>query len=187
MSLSAGRVIALFAVAGLMVSACGSSGSSSTPSPSPTPTPTPKPTVIASVDACTLVTAAEASAAAGTTVANIAGAGGVSVPGACIYATSDGKTLVLVVARAYPDATAANAVSPEQMAAAMSAYGSIANAKVVTGIGDKAIEYNLTSSGGAGIMIFVFKANVVLMIAISPSSNPSTVESLAASAAAKIH
>ncbi len=181
-------MITLFAVAGLMVSACGSSGSSSTPSPSPTPTPTPKPTVIASVDACTLVTAAEASAAAGTTVANIAGAGGASVPGACIYATSDGKTFVLVVAQAYPDATAANAVSPEQMAAALRAYGSIANAKVLTGIGDKAIEYNLTpSSGAAGIMIFVFKANVVLMIAISPSSNPSTVESLAASAIAKIH
>ncbi len=110
------------------------------------------------------------------------------MPGACIYATSDGKTFVLVVAQAYPDATAANAVSPEQMAAALRAYGSIANAKVLTGIGDKAIEYNLTpSSGAAGIMIFVFKANVVLMIAISPSSNPSTVESLAASAIAKIH
>jgi hypothetical protein len=188
-TVSAGGVIAVFAMAGLLVSACGSSGSSSNPSPSPTPTPTPtpKPTLVASVDASMLVTAADASAAIGTTVTSMSGAGGASVPGLALYGTPDGKTIVLVFAQSYPSATAANAVSPEQMAAVMSAYGSIANAKLVTGIGDKAIEYNLTSSGGAGIMIFVFKANVVLMVAISPSTSSTAVEQLATSAAAKLH
>jgi hypothetical protein len=108
------------------------------------------------------------------------------VPGACSYATSDLKTFVLVFAQAFPDAATANAVSPEQLAASLSAYLRIANPKPVNGIGDKAVEYDLTSSGGAGNLIIVFKANVIFTIAISPS-DPSTVERLATTAAGKLH
>lgn len=179
-------VIAVIVIAGWAVGACGSSGSSSTSSQIPTPSPSPKQTVVANFDPCTLVTAVDASAVIGTTVTNTAAAGGVSVPGACSYATSDLKSFVLVFAQAFPDATTADAVSPEQLAASLSAYLRIANPKAVNGIGDKAVEYNLTSSGGEGILIIVFKANVIFTIAISPS-DPSTVERLATTAAGKVH
>ena len=54
--------------------------------------------------------------------------------------------------------------------------------KPVQGIGDKAFEYTATSSSGGGIAIFVFKANVVLMIALSPTTDSAKVEALARAA-----
>ena len=164
----AGALIALFA--------CGSSSTSSGSSPSPSPTPTPKAKVFDKVDACSLVTAADASIAIGATMANMGGAGG-----ACFYGTSDGKSTVLVFAQAYADVNSASAVNPEQSVAALnSAYG-IANAKVVTGIGDKAVEYNLTGDA-AGYVIFVVKSNVIMMIAVSPAATGSVAEQLATTA-----
>jgi hypothetical protein len=181
-----GGLIAAVAMCGLMV-ACGSSPSSSKSAATPSPTPTPKATTISNVDACTLVTAADASNAAGVTVSNLASGG--QIPGACIYTSSDGTTNVIVIAQAYPDATSADAVSPEQLAAALNGAYGIANAKPVSGIGDKAVEYTVSSqaAGSTGTVIFVFKANVVMMIAISPLTDTTKLEDLARTAVGKLH
>ena len=188
-TVSTSGVIALVAMAGLVVSSCGSPSSSSTSSnssASPSPSPSPRETQISKVDACTLVTAADASAAAGTTVANLAGTSGVSIPGACFYGSADGATSVLVFAQVYPDASAAASVSPETMAAALNGAYGIANAKVVTGIGDKAVEYSSTSSAGNGAVIFVFKSNVVMFIALTPANGTTALEQLAKTAVGRL-
>ncbi len=134
-----------------------------------------------------LVTVADASSAAGVTVSNPSAAA--QIPGACIYASADGTTTVFVIAQAYADATSAGSVSPEQLAAALNGAYGIANAKPVSGIGDKAIEYTVTSaaSGSTGAVIFVFKSNVVLMIAISPLADTKKLEDLARTAVGNLH
>jgi len=170
---------------GLLVGACGSPSSSS--KSSVTPTPTPKAKTISNVDACKLVTADNASTATGVTVSNLgAGAPGT---GACIYGSADGTTTVFVIAEAYADASSANAVKPEQLAAALNGAYGIANAKAVSGIGDQAVEYTVTSaaSGSTGAVIFVFKSNVVLMIAISPLTDTKKLEDLARTAVGNLH
>jgi hypothetical protein len=184
-SISASGLIAMVATCGLMVSACGSSSPSSKASVTPSPTPTPKATTIANVDACTLVTATDASTAAGTTVVSPGGAQG---SGICLYASSDGTTTVVVFAQAYPDASTANAVSPDQLAAALNGAYGIANAKTVSGIGDKAVEYTVTAaaSGSTGAVIFVFKSNVVMFIAISPLTDTKKLEDLARTAVGRL-
>jgi hypothetical protein len=183
-----GVVVAVVVLAGILAAACGSAGPSSTSSASsPSPTPTPSPAKIASVDACSLVMVNEASTLAGTTVTNMAGSSGVSIPGACFYGSSDGKASVLVVAQVFPDSTAAVAVSPEQIAASMNGAYGIANAKAVIGIGDKAVEYNASGAQGAGLVIFVFKSNVVFLIAVTPTpSTPTALENLARTAAGRL-
>ena len=182
---SASGLITVVAICGLLVGACGSSSPSS--KASVTPTPTPKAKTISNVDACKLVTAADASTATGVTVTNLgAGAPGT---GACIYGSADGTSSVFVIAEAYPDATSANAVSPEQLAAALNGAYGIANAKSVSGIGDKAVEYTTTSaaSGSTGAVIFVFKSNVVIVIVISPLTDTKKLEDLARTAVGNLH
>jgi hypothetical protein len=93
---------------------------------------------------------------------------------------------VLVFAQAYPDSTTAEAVSPEQIAAAINNGAGVANAKAVTGIGDKAVEYSTTAAGGNGSVIFVFKSNVVLMIAITPSPSSNALEQVARTAVGRL-
>ena len=166
----------------LLVAACGgSAGSTSNSSTGTTPSPT-KSAHVNSVDACSLVTAAEASAAAGSTVTNLSAGAGTQTPGICVYGSSDGASSVFVLAQVYPDTTTADSISPEQMAAVMNGQMGVTNAKSVQGIGDKAFEYTATSSSGGGIAIFVFKANVVLMIALSPTTDSAKVEALARAA-----
>jgi hypothetical protein len=169
-----------------MASACGSASSSSKSSVTPTPSPTPTAKTISNVDACVLVTAADATTAAGVSVSNPSA--GTSVPGACIYASADGSTTVFVIAQAYADASSANSVSPEQLAAALNGAYGIANAKSVSGIGDKAVEYAVTSSANnsTGAVIFVFKSNVVMMIAISPLTDTKKLEDLARTAVGRL-
>jgi hypothetical protein len=182
----ASGAIALVAVVGLLVGACGSSSSPTASSVSPSPTPSPAAKLITNVDACSLVTVAEASSATGTAVANLAGASGVQMPGACIYGSSDGRSTVLVFAQSYPDASAADAVSPDQIAAAMNSGYGVSNAKAVSGIGDKAIESTLTGGGAGGIIIFVFKSNVVMMISVTPAISSSAIEQLARTAVGRL-
>ena len=142
--------------------------------------------MITSVDACTLVTATDASTAAGTAVTNMGASSGVQVPGACFYASADGKSTVIVYAQTYPDATTAQSVSPEQIAAGINLGGAgVASAKPVTGIGDKAVEYSVTSTGSEGTAIFVFKSNVLILIAVSPASS-TAVEQLARTAVGRL-
>jgi hypothetical protein len=62
----------------------------------------------------------------------------------------------------------------------------VSNAHQVTGIGDKAFEYTASGSAGGGIAIFVFRYNVVLMIAVDPTSTPSTIEQLARTAVGRL-
>jgi hypothetical protein len=189
---SMSAVIALVVVAGLVVSACGSSSTSSSTSSnssaSPSPTHSPRATLISKVDACMLVTIADVLTATGLTVTNLAATSGASIPGACFYSSTDGSTSVLVFAQVYPDASSAAAVSPETMAASLNGAYGIANAKVVTGIGDKAVEYTSTStsSGGKGAVIFVFKSNVVMFIALTPANDTTGVEKLATVAVGKL-
>ena len=176
----------LAATAALLLAGCGSTNSSSssgsTSSPSASPT---KAGLIAKADACTLVTADDASAAVGTTVTNMSG--GAATAGICAYGTADGQATVIALAQVYPDSTTAGNVSPQQLSAALNGAYGIGTAKVVTGIGDKAVEYSLNAaSGTSGIVIFVFKANVVLMIAITPTSDSTKIEQLARTAIGKL-
>ena len=129
--------------------------------------------------------ASEASTATGATLTSSA-AGGASIPGACIYSSSDSATSVVIFAQVYPDSTTAASVSPEQIAAALNGAYGVANAKPVSGIGDKAIEYTLTGAQN-GTVIFVFKSNVILMIVVTPTpSNSTAVEGLARTAVGRL-
>ena len=168
----------------LLLMACGgSSGSTSNSSTKTSPTPTPtKAKQAASIDACILVAASDASAATGVTLTSLpSGAGGAQAQSLCIYADQTGatQTSVFVIAQVYPDTSQADAVQPDQIAAIMRGQFGVSNSKAVTGIGDKAFEYTATSSAGGGVAIFVFKANVVMMIVMSPTTDPSKVEALA--------
>ena len=79
-------------------------------------------------------------------------------------------------------------MDPNQVAAVLAGQLNMSgsNAHVVTGIGDKAVEYTTTGSDGNGIVIFVFKANVVMMIAINPTTNAAAVEQLARTAVSRL-
>ena len=183
-SISAGGFIAVVATCGLLVSACGSSGSSSKASASPSPAPKAK--VYSNVDACALVTAADVSTATGVTLTDVGASSGTKTPGSCLYGSADLTTSVIVVAQVYPDASTAAAISPEKLAAALKGVNASGTAKVITGIGDKAVEYTFTSSGSGGTMIFAFKSNVIIMIILTPSTDPSAVESLARTAVGRL-
>ena len=159
-----------------------SSSPSPSLSPSPTPSTSPSPTTGAYADPCKLVTAAEASVAVGTTVTG----GALAIPGACLYRSPDGKFAVLVFARVYPDASTAQNIDIQQTLATLGGSIGVSNAKPVPGIGDKAVEYTATSSQGSGTAIFVFKGNVVVMIAVTPTSDPTVVEKLATNAVGRI-
>src|SRR4029077_2720677 len=165
---------------------CGStnSPSSSSSSGSQSPSPTPQSKLISNVDACKLVTSADASTATGTTVSSLSS--GAQIPGACFYASSDGTSAVIGFAPAYPDSTTAQAASPDQIAAAINAGAGVSNAKSVSGIGDKAVEYSTTTAGGNGSVIFVFKSNVVLMLVVTPAPSSSALEQLARTAVGRL-
>ena len=169
----------------LLAAACGSSTTDNSPAPTPSPS---GPALITSVDACKLVTDADASAATGSTMTNMASSGGVSIPGACIYSNSDNSATVLVFAQTYPDATTADSVSADQIAAALQGQYGISNSRAVTGIGDKAFEYTATgtTASSSGEAIFVFKSNVVFMILMSPSTDAGKVEGLARTAVGRL-
>jgi hypothetical protein len=181
-------VLAAVVLAGLLVGACGSSSSSTSSEKSPTPSPS-KAATIASVDACKLVTESDASAiVGGAAVTNLGTSGGAAIPGACVYGSSDSNkpATVFVFGQAFADATAAGSSSPEQIAAAMNAGLSVSNAKPVSGIGDKAIEYTAAGGQGNGLVIVVFKANVVFIIYVMPSPDPKALETLAATATTRL-
>ena len=182
-----GLVAALGLLAAAVVTGCGGPGSSSTQSPNESPRPTPSPALITAVQACSLVTADDASRSTGKALTNPS-TGASAVPGACFYVSDDSKTSVIVFAQVYADSNAAQAVSAEQVAAALTGAGSgLTNARPVTGIGDKAVEYTVSSSGSTGTVIFVFKANVLLLIAVTPSPPSATVvEQLATTAVGRL-
>jgi hypothetical protein len=188
-------IAAVVVLAGLMVGACGSSSTSSSGGSSPKASPTPTPTNITAVQSCQLVTLDDAVSLTGNSaVTNLSAA---QISGTCVYGSPDGATSVLVFSQLFPDSTSADAVSAETIAASMNASGSgVANAKAVDGIGKKAIEYTFNAgTQGSGLMIFVFKANVVFLIAVAPAPTDATqlatltgkLETLAKKAADSLH
>jgi hypothetical protein len=118
---------------------------------------------------------------------------GVAVQGSgastvCTYSSADGTKTLLVFGEILSDASAAAQVQPEQLAQQFnSAYG-VTNAKTLNGIGDKAVEYSLTSGGQSGTIIFILKSNVALMLILEPApSDRSGLEKLAKTAADNLH
>ena len=171
----------------LLTAACGSSNATSSGStPTPTPTPTASALHVPSVDACKLVTTDEASGAIGSTLTNLGSAGGVQIPGACIYGASGSTSTVFVYAQVYADTSTADAVQPDQIAAAVAAQYAVSNAHPVDGIGDKAIEYNASGPGGPGIAILVFRYNVLVLISVDPLSDSKKIEQLARTAVGRL-
>jgi hypothetical protein len=181
--------VASVAGALLLLAACGDSSSSaangtnSEDQHSPSPSPVQH---VASVDACSLITADEASKATGATLTNLAGTGGVSIPGACIYGASESSASVFVYAQVYADASAANAVQADQIAAALAGRIAFSDAHPVSGIGDKALEYTATGSGGSGLAMFVIKANAVILLSVNPDTDSSVIENLARGALSRL-
>jgi hypothetical protein len=62
----------------------------------------------------------------------------------------------------------------------------VSNAQPVNGVGDKAIEYNATGGQGNGLVIVVFKANVVFFIYVMPSPDPNALATLAGKAVTRL-
>ena len=128
------------------------------------------------------------------------GAAGASTASICIYGsqTSDSNQAgVLIISSVYADASTADAIQTDQVAAGLAAqFGvtGVAEAKVLNGIGDKAVEYKATKANGGGVGIFVFRANVVMFIIVSPADQtqqtldalPGKVETLAKSAVSNL-
>lgn len=175
------------AVAAIALTACGSSSTSSSAA---SPSPSPSQVHIASVDACSLVTASEASAAAGAQLTNLSSSIPQQIPGFCYYGeqASSGSAGVIVYAQVYADSATANQVNAAEFSAALQAQigTGATGAKEVSGIGDKAYEFTANGNAGSGIAIIVIKANVIFMIVVDPSSSPATVEGLAKTAAGRV-
>ncbi|HKC19518.1 MAG TPA: hypothetical protein VKE27_07775 [Candidatus Dormibacteraeota bacterium] len=172
------------------LTSCGGSNSSSNSNPASSPSPSAAASTVASVDACKLITAEDASTAVGAAVINLAAIGNAAIPGACYYTTQDEANLVLIFAQTYPDAATADQVSPTQLTSVLQGQYGITNAKSVTGIGDKAVEYTTSASASqtanSGEAIFVFKSNVVLFIILSPSTDSAKIEALARTAVSRL-
>ena len=164
--------------------ACGTSASAVTrPEPSPQSARPP----IAQFDPCTLITAGEASAATGKSMANIVSTGGPSIPGACIYRGSN--SVAFVYAQVYANAATAGAVKAAQFESALTAMfgsGTTSN-KDVTGIGDRAIEITAKGDSGSGVAYLVYLSNVVFIIGVEPTSDSGVVARLAETAVGRLH
>jgi hypothetical protein len=118
--------------------------------------------------------------------ADVQGSGASTV---CSYASSDGKTMLLVFGEVLPDASTAQQVQPNQLAQSFNTGYGLTGAKPLNGVGDKAVEASLSGgSGQTGTIIFIFKANVVLMLVLEPApTDTSGFEKLAKDAADNLH
>jgi len=185
-----GFAVAVVALAAVAISACGGPSSGSTSSSQSTPTPAKQASKNLTLpDICTLVTTDDAAKIWNVDKTQVMNMGSAAGAGLCIYGNqASPQDGLLVIGQSYPDATSAQAVQPEQLAAIYSRLYGISNAKSVSGIGDKAFEYTTTSAatGSSGAAIFVFKANILIMIILSPASDTSGVESLARTALSRL-
>jgi hypothetical protein len=107
----------------------------------------------------------------------------------CSYASSDGKTMLLVFGQVLPDSSAAQQVQPNQLAQSFNTGYVFTNTKTLNGVGDKAVEATLNGgSGQTGTIIFIVKSNVVMMLILEPApADTSGFEKLAADAANNLH
>jgi hypothetical protein len=180
----------VFGAAVMLLVGCGSSSTAAfSPSPSPSATASGSAGKASAVDPCALVTAGDASSAAGKQVANLVSLGAPAIPGACFYGTQKGSAAVFVYAQVYKDAATADAVTVEQFQTAVASQigQSSKDSKDVGGIGDRAYEFSVKNKSGSGMAILVFKGNVVFLIALEPTSGTSTVENLAKTAVTRLH
>ena len=180
----------VFAVAAMFLAGCGSSSTAAfSPSPSPSAKASGSSSKANGVDPCALVTAGDASSAAGKQVANLVSMGAPVIPGACFYGTQKGTASVFVYTQVYRDAATAGAVTVEEFQSAVSSQigQSSKDSKDVGGIGDRAYEFTVKNKSGSGIAILVFKGNVVFLIALDPTNNESAVENLAKTAVTRLH
>ena len=188
---SSGLVIAALAIA-MLVAGCASSSSSSSSTPTPagspatSPSPATTPTSITALSACSLVTAAEASTAAGTTLQNLAGTTGSPSVVGCIYGSPTVRTAVFIFTHVFADAASAGAADTQAFIAAQNKKNTVSSARPLTGIGDKAVEYTLTNGGVVGTVIVFVKANVLVLIGLTPSPAESAIQGLAGTAAGRI-
>jgi hypothetical protein len=173
-------VLVLGAATALLFAGCGSSPGDSATSPNNAPT-----VLIASVDACQLVTEAEAAAAVGAAVKDLAAANGAMTNG-CVYGSSDMSHEVVVYAEAKTDVSSAMAVTPEQLMTVLGGGFGVGNRRAKRGLGDEAVLFDANSGGGIGSVIYVRKANVVILIAMRPTKNSSGVENLARTALTRL-
>ena len=190
-----GMVAGLAMLGAVAIVACGGSGSGSTASTQSSPSPILNTTHTSKnltlPDVCTLVTADDIAKIWSVDKTQVATVNSASASGLCLYglnSASNQQNGLLVLAESYPDATTADAVQPDQLASVYSQFYGISNARSVPGIGDKAFEYNTTStaSGTPGAAIFVIKSNILLMIILSPASDTTGVESLAKTALSRL-
>jgi len=182
----------LVSAVALLTITCGGNSPASTASKTSAPSGAPNlraPAGIVQVDPCSLVDEKAASTAVGAQVSKsspnlgIAGQGG----GVCYYSSQEPPAQVVIYAIVFPDSESARSGSPDRLAPAINPALGLTNGKVVTGVGDSAIEYDTTGAGPDGaIAIFVVKSKVELMIWMTPSKGPAAIETLAKSAVSKL-
>jgi len=179
------KLLVLIAAA-TAISACGTTPSANVV---PSASPAHASAKITHLDPCAMVTASEASTATGKTLANSVSLGSSPIPGGCFYRSKSNPAVVFVYAQVYPDTATANAVTVAQFASAMSSMlsASTSDPKAISGIADKASEFEIKVGSGQGLAVIVFKNNVVFVIAMAPTSTESVVEGLAKTAASRLH
>ncbi len=183
------RLVLIVAAAAGMTACASSAAASNLRTTSSSPSPVTAHTRISRVDPCTLVTASEASKAAGRALVNNVTLGASPVAGGCFYGARGSSSGVYVYMQVYPDAATADAVTVEQLEAVMSGPlgTATADATQVAGIGDKAFEFTAKGAAGSGLAVVVYKSNVVFVIAVAPATLESTVQDLATTAAGRLH
>ncbi len=141
------------------------------------------------MDPCALVSASDASKAAGKTLVNNVSLGAAPVAGGCFYTARGTSAGVYVYTQVYPDAATADAVTVDQLESVMSGRlgSSTGDATQIAGIGDKAFEFTAKGPAGNGMALVVYRSNVVFIVAVAPMTEESALQTLAKTATARLH
>ena len=182
------RLVLIVAAAAVM-SACASSAAASNVRTPSSPSPVPTQARIATADPCALVTASEASKAAGRTLVNSVSLGAAPVAGGCFYSAKGASAGVYVYTQVYPNAATADAVTVDQLESVMAGRigAATGDPTQVDGIGDKAYEFVAKGGAGNGMGIVVYRSNVVFIVAVAPTTDESTIQALATTAVSRLH
>jgi hypothetical protein len=147
--------VAVTLLAAVLLAGCG--GSSATSTGTPTPTSNPK-SSSATLDACVLVTAAQASAIVGTDLTKSETAPVAGVTSTCAFSSTGGASFIVGAGR-IPNVTKVAGLQHSMIKA-------VSGEQAVTGLGDQAGE----SKDQYGVKIAFFKGDVfVFLDALSPT------------------